>query len=301
MGIFKWFCGLFKKDKDVLQVDCSDITTQYPNATRRAIIVGINKYQIPGSNLNGCVNDAKDIYCLLTEQFGFKPENVVLLFDERATTQNIINTLIEKIANTQPGDELVYYHSGHGTQIPDINSDEDDGMAECLVSYDFDWNNPETHLLDKRFAKTFKPLVECAYLSVIADACHSQTATKVFHNPHNCQRKIRHLINPGLPEHFASKHINHVGRKDVNLDTQRHVMMSGCKDDEVSEELMIGNAVRGVLTFNLTKTLRTNKNMNWLSLHCAVAKAIKTVGFPQNPQLSGMLSLKKRCVFGGKK
>ena len=51
---------------------------------KRAVLVGCN---YPGTNaaLNGCVNDVKSINNLLTNRFGFSPDDIQILID---TDQN---------------------------------------------------------------------------------------------------------------------------------------------------------------------------------------------------------------------
>ena len=38
---------------------------------KRALLVGINKYQVPGADLRGCVNDVKDLSEALIKFSGF--------------------------------------------------------------------------------------------------------------------------------------------------------------------------------------------------------------------------------------
>ncbi|MBK5102234.1 MAG: caspase family protein, partial [Desulfobacteraceae bacterium] len=37
----------------------------------RALLVGINKYRIPGADLNGCVNDVTNVRDVLLKHFAF--------------------------------------------------------------------------------------------------------------------------------------------------------------------------------------------------------------------------------------
>jgi uncharacterized caspase-like protein len=39
---------------------------------KRALLIGINKYQIPGADLRGCVNDVKDLSAALIEFHGLQ-------------------------------------------------------------------------------------------------------------------------------------------------------------------------------------------------------------------------------------
>ncbi|MBT9164875.1 MAG: hypothetical protein DDT23_00886 [candidate division WS2 bacterium] len=57
--------------------------------SKRALLVGINKYKIPGSDLNGCVNDVTNVRDILLKYFGFTTKDIRVLVDERATIRNL--------------------------------------------------------------------------------------------------------------------------------------------------------------------------------------------------------------------
>jgi len=44
--------------------------------TCKALIVGINKYKFPGSDLQGCVNDATNVREVLLKYFGFTVKDI---------------------------------------------------------------------------------------------------------------------------------------------------------------------------------------------------------------------------------
>ena len=52
---------------------------------KRALIVGCN---YPGSTheLKGCSNDVQNMYSLLHDVFGYKPEDIVVMLDTNAQT-----------------------------------------------------------------------------------------------------------------------------------------------------------------------------------------------------------------------
>lgn len=75
--------------------------------------VGINHY-LDFSPLNNAVKDVKDLLILLQDQYGFDPQQVITLFDQEASRENIIDqldTLVEKVGSD---DKLLIYFSGHG-------------------------------------------------------------------------------------------------------------------------------------------------------------------------------------------
>ena len=131
MSFFNWLFALFRRNNQVTTEEA--IMKPGKSTTKRALLVGINKYAAPGCNLSGCVNDVWDMYELLTKDFGFNPDNVRVVVDERATFKNILERLQWLIKSSEAGDEAVYYHSGHGSQVRDRNGDElSDKLDECV-------------------------------------------------------------------------------------------------------------------------------------------------------------------------
>ena len=52
---------------------------------RRALLIGINSYLVPGADLRGCVNDVLDLKAVLTEFGGFRKSEITTLIDKAAT------------------------------------------------------------------------------------------------------------------------------------------------------------------------------------------------------------------------
>lgn len=102
-------------------------------ANKKAFIVGINKYLDRGNDLRGCVNDAENIYHALIDLYKFNPDNIRVLTDKRATKSAILERLNWLVKDNQPGDDLVFHYSAHGSQIRDREGDElEDGLDEIL-------------------------------------------------------------------------------------------------------------------------------------------------------------------------
>jgi metacaspase-1 len=145
---------------------------------QRALLVGINDYPNPDDRLEGCVNDVFKMSSTL-QQIGFDPENIRVLLNERATAATIRERFAWLLEDPQPGDQRVFFYSGHGAQIPDYNSDEVvDHTDETFVPYDFDWENKETHLTDDDFNDLYAQLpYETAFVAFL-DCCHSGGMTR---------------------------------------------------------------------------------------------------------------------------
>ena len=260
--------------------------------------MGINKYATPGNNLRGCVADVQDMYNLLTNVYHLKQKNIRVLTDQRATKNAIISNLQWLIDSSSKNDEAIYYHSGHGTQIRDVNGDElTDQLDECLVTYDFNWHDA---LTDDVIHNLFKKLKRGAFLSMVCDTCHSGSMTRGFAHP-GYNRTPKTITPPfdiqcRMDDRLS---VNHMGRSDKKPDTQRHILLSGCQDNQFSQEALIGGQIRGALTYFLTSHLRSNRGSNWAQLHLAVCKALNKNGYTQRPNLAGSNNLVNRTLFGG--
>ena len=55
----------------------------------RAVLIGVNRYKIPGADLRGCVNDVKNLQSVLTQYYGFGGSDITTLLDDKATKKAI--------------------------------------------------------------------------------------------------------------------------------------------------------------------------------------------------------------------
>ncbi|MEM1145999.1 MAG: caspase family protein [Pseudomonadota bacterium] len=139
---------------------------------RRALLVGINEYPNEQDRLEGCVNDVYLMSSVLQER-GFAPEDIRVCVDRRATTEGILERMEWLFDECGPGDERVFYFSGHGAQIPEYGEEfEPDRHLECLVPWDFDWSH-ERSISDDQIYGLYSQLPYDARTLFIFDCCHS--------------------------------------------------------------------------------------------------------------------------------
>ena len=282
---------------------------------KKALLVGINKYKQSGSDLRGCVNDITNMMTLLSNTYKFKPDNIRLLADDRATKKGIIDRLNWLILDAKPGDELVFHYSGHGSQVRDRNGDElNDRKDEILCPHDLDWNDPFT---DDILADIFKKLTKGAFLTMVCDSCHSGSMTRSFFvNPNykekSKKKRDKFLVPPVDIQHRSynrSLLTNSLGKKQgragsyVRPPEQNHVLISGCQDNQTSADAYIDRKYQGALTATLLKVIynNNNKNKTWEQINRGVNRRLDKKGYSQNPQLSGNSDLLNRPIFGGTK
>lgn len=148
----------------------------------KALLLGINVYKSV-NGLRGCLNDVENMRRLLTEQFGFRDENVKALHDSSVVKSEVKKQLKWLFKDAKPGDRVVLHYSGHGSQTADLDGDEDDGADELLCLYDMDFNDPDTYLLDDELRRWTETLPKGVHLTVVLDSCHSGTGTRLLMAP----------------------------------------------------------------------------------------------------------------------
>lgn len=141
--------------------------------TRKALLVGINNYPDPENNLNGCHNDVFRMSEVLQEM-GFAPDDIRVTLDERATADNIRSRMKWLLGDAEDDDVRFFYYSGHGAQIPASHDEvESDHKDECLVTYDFNWDDRSTAYTDKEFVEMYSQLPYRVNFISMLDCCHS--------------------------------------------------------------------------------------------------------------------------------
>lgn len=265
---------------------------------KKALLIGINRYKIPGADLRGCVNDVKNMQAVLTQMYGFANKDVTVLTDFAATTKAMKAAMSKLVRDARQGDTLLLHYSGHGSNSPDVNGDEPDRRDEILCPTDLDWHKP---LLDDWLRKTFNRLRSGVNLIVIMDCCHSGTNTRVLLPP-DAPSIPRFLPNPLdiLEAESGRKPRGKVkGTLRVSTAPRRkkfdvvdadipELLITGCRDTQTSADAYIGGSYNGALTYCLVETLKAaGGNLSYRQLHEGTIKRLKQGGYDQVPQLEG--------------
>jgi uncharacterized caspase-like protein len=269
--------------------------------TRKAFLVGINDYRPAGAggpDLNGCVNDVKDMANTLVI-CGFEPKNIRLCTDRSATRENMMKGLAWLTSGSQTGDSLVFFYSGHGSQVADTNADEVDRSDEILCPHDIDFAR-RIYITDDDLRQAFAGLAAAANLEVILDSCHSGTATRELAEPPAGPERIRtqkKFLPPPVDYSFHIDYEPNLVRRRIMRNGNphkeavivpglNHTLWAACKDNQTSEETEIEGKVRGVFTCYFCKILRrTNGTIVRAKLDRLLTAALKREGFEQVPQL----------------
>ncbi len=273
---------------------------------KKALIVGINLYAPPaGPNLHGCVNDVQNVAYTLNALHivPATPATMHILTDQKATKANILAQLGWLTKGAKKGDMLVFYQSGHGTQVADVNGDELDHKDEAICPHDCAQTG---FITDDMLRGIFSKLPAGANLDVILDTCHSGTGTREF-NPGNPKWTARYMeppldygffidAHPNLPAHRILK--PREGEKEVVIADINHVLWAACRDYETSSESTIDGKDQGAFTYCFCKALRAyGTGLTRIKLDGLVAQCIKKLGPSQHPQLEGTKASMEEKVF----
>lgn len=158
---------------------------------RRALVVGIDTYEPsdtrsslaprPGRgfrNLRGAAGDAQALAEVLIARFGFSRDDVVVLTDRAAGRAAILGEFERRlIAESRPGDIVLFYFGGHGSLVPNPASDEPDHLDESLVPADA--GQGAADIRDKELRRLLNRVLDRGALpTVILDSCHSGSAAR---------------------------------------------------------------------------------------------------------------------------
>ena len=266
-----------------------------------ALTAGINKYQTPGNDLQGCCNDVENMRSLLINGCGLSVMNVKTLINESATKERIIRELTHMVRNAQPGDHLVWYHSSHGAQVPALMGDntEPDGMTEILCPYDFDWV-PEHYITDDEVHDICALLNPGATLDILLDSCHSGDMLREVGD--GTPKFIPYPFPPGVS--LIAPNFVEWGKplliKPFSIDrgeTEFHnvALWSGCRSDQTSADAFINNQHQGAFTWAFINAV--SDSMNRRQIIFRIDEKLKDSGYDQEPQLETSEAMKERRVF----
>ena len=214
--------------------------------TKRAVLVGINEYKfVPG--LQGSVNDVQTMREVLATRWGFSEANIKVLTDAQATRAGILSALEELIRTAGPDDTVYFHFSGHGSQVEDLNGDEEDGLDETIVPVD--GRSPGVpDIVDDELDALFARL-KTRNAVIVLDSCHSGTATRGFDiRARSVPQDMRiDLYKTGLQT-----------RAIVPVMSSRYVVLSAAAPSEEALDGPVEGRYHGFFTYALAKSMSSS-------------------------------------------
>lgn len=231
---------------------------------KRALLIGCD-YIGTEYQLSGCINDVENIQTKLKSQYGFN--NIVIMTDntdKKPTKANILDELKNLLTSANSEDKLFLSFSGHGFKIKDTSGDEKDKLDEVFVSLDLDYISDDE-------IKIFinNNLKKNVTLFALFDCCHSGTILDLRYQYFDSENDDNSSENTNVSETVG------------NI-----IMISGCMDNQTSEEVFANNKNQGAMTWAFLDTINKNPNLTWKDLITTMRGSLKSSKYQQIPQLS---------------
>ena len=229
----------------------------------RALLVGVGRYAQFDEKLNGVGLDI-GMMREFVHLMGFKRHEIKVLEHEQASAAKLYDAIDNwLIDGAGPDDRVLFYFSGHGSQIPDENNDENDQFDEVLLLYD-------TVLTEKHGQQTLTGVLLDDHLNhmlarmksrnilVILDACHSGSATKRMKLSSRSfqadQAKVKYFYySPSLEAAGGSGSFDLMKPRAIPGDEGHYVAITACRDNEKT----VATAQGSIFTLGLRQTIRS--------------------------------------------
>src|SRR5579863_4277559 len=234
---------------------------QHAWAEQRALLVGVGKLDIPGNDLPSIELDLDRMHAMLN-LMGFQDRQIHILQDEAATSSAVIAEFSGWLKQgVQPNDRVVFYFSGHGSNVPDFEGEEDNDVSQVLVTYDVKrvrvQGKPSLSgvIVDTRISQLLAAIPSKNIL-FIADSCHSGTVTRSIkltnHSLDSGPVFVKSFDYPGMPV-SAKMATRAVDVREPKWDPKvNYVALTAAADTQEA----IGTSKGGMFTLGLTEAVQ---------------------------------------------
>ena len=280
---------------------------------KRALLIGISQYERQATpkqppdwwNLS-CEADVKALQEALMKSFGFPAQDILVLTNEKATRDGIVNAIrTHLIDGAKPGDVVYLHFSGHGQRIADDNDDEFDGQDESLIPFDYKSQSAvdgaATNLRDDMLGELLGQLQSkmsvqgklVGSITFTLDCCFSGTATRGDPPEGRLTARGRGWMPIDGPEPSPQGR----GQPDSGgglltrgeAAAQGYVLITASSHDQLAKEWSDPERGKmGAMTSFLVRELeRATPQTTYRSLFEKMDANLRAVILEQNPQLEG--------------
>lgn len=269
-------------------------------AETRAIIIGVSDYTVLDADLKGPSHDAQLMAETLVSR-GVAPAEIMVLAsappslpagvsNAQPTRAGIIAAMEAVATKAAPGDTVVFYFSGHGSQAPDASGDEGGGYDEILLPADAaGWKGSvgavENALVDDELYAWAQGLMDRGVKLVgLIDACHSATGFRAIGG-----EGVAKTLDPealGIPDDAP------IAEAAASEPLQgEYVFLYSSQSDERSFEYPLGETGiwHGEFTLRLSEVLSTAPQASWAQVLAAASDAMVQGPARQMPEAEGPL------------
>jgi len=231
-----------------------------------ALLIGIN-YFGTNNELYGCINDTSSINSFISN---YNFQKISILTDnkeKKPTRNNILSEFKNLLSNSQSGDVLLLFYSGHGSYILDKNNNEATGKDQLIVPCDLNG------ILDDELKSIIQTnLKKDVTLIALFDCCHSGSILD-----------LKYQYMDSLEKNTLTENV------DESETVGNVIMISGCSDVQTSSDAKINNKNQGAMTWAFLEAFKSEKNITWRNLLIKMRNLLKQSNFSQLPQLTSGL------------
>ncbi len=277
--------------------------------THWAVIIGISDYinydDEVGGDLPGAENDARAVRDVLLSKYAFPESNIRMLLNQEATRAGIESALTEWLpSGVRPGDNVVVFYAGHGSQMWDESGDEDDGLDETLAPADVSPTSTGFDISDDEFGEWLNALPSDNVV-VVLDNCSAGTGTRdvtPFSRTRQLARDVNVLEKPesvarrALPGQEDETGFDSGGATILELAAAQpnQAAVDAFFPAEGGAESFHGGAFT---TFLIRELWKAPSDMTYEEVFAAVSDALKRNRFEQDPHLSEDVASKSFPLF----
>lgn len=280
---------------------CTSVAAQQ----QRALVIGVdayspsnNKKAVPASgrtewlNLDGCHNDAAAIKNEIILRWGFGSSSIRELYDSAATRKNILAEINRLLNESKKGDIAFIFYAGHGSQMKNSQSSEQDKLDESIVPADA-WKEGVEDIRDKTMATLINKFIDKGILlTTIFDCCHSGSLGRGFND---------------VPPKFRYIKVSNQDAMDASAppvpelrQEGLYLSISASQENEPAQEQQDDhNIPHGAFTVALLKAMNQQSvDASVSNLFNATRAILKSNGKKQEPVLAGSSQRLHGTLFG---
>jgi len=244
------------------------VTPEPIEANKILLSFAINNYPGSANDLNGCINDQKNIVNKL-------PDFFVRTFKDSEVTKARFTSEVEAVVTqAKAGDIIIIHYSGHGTYVTDTSGDEPDNADEAIYLYD-------GALIDDKIGEILQKTPDGVTVVILLDSCFSGTATRKLSRPRFIQ------IERAMPKK--------VRKKFLRSNEIKWIVFSGCSEHQTSADAYIGGEYNGAFTYYAMKAL--DRSFTYEQWYNKIREYLPSRSFEQIPTLEGPDELINKVCF----
>lgn len=271
-----------------------------PAPRRHALLAGVDRYPHldESAQLRSCLNDVRLVADVLASGFGFAAEDMSLLLDGAATRDALLAGLADLRARARPGDSVVFYWSGHGSQMEDEDLGEAGVISETIVPADSGREPEENRDIadDEIYAWLLTMEEVTTNVAVIADTCFSGSVVRSDWSEkwvEPAPRPSRRRPASRVPMRGAPT-LRDVGPAGFLPLDERYVLLAACRFCEHAKELK-SRPYSAFTYFLARELLRAGAGATYREVMERVRLAVTAEVPDQTPQVEGA---RDRVLFG---